>query len=326
MPQIPSPWYRRQTGWWMAQVNRKQEKLVKGPKDAATKRLAQQKLFGLLAVADSNPAPESVRRTVASVIETYLKHAAKAYAPRSLYERKLVLQSFAEAHGWREVNDKDCIPFHLTSWLDAHPEWESDWTKAHMVATVLRPFNWAVRQRLIPANPFRGVSHRPGPPRRPMTDVEFETLLQAAEGRKTKHYPSPADRFRELLRFLRLTGARPGEASGLRWDQVDCEAGGRTVARRRGQGCREGEGVARRPGEVRRGTGIGRATAAGTVGASPAVRPGHPAARVPPPTSCRPGFATLSSRRPSRCKPPFVRPACCPSGPFPGDSGERFGT
>lgn len=86
-----------------------------------------------------------------------------------------------------------------------------------------------MKQRIIPANPFRGISHREGEPRRPMTDEEFDTLLKAALGRKTKKYPSPGERFIELLRFLRLTGARPGEASQLRWENVDCEAGVITI-------------------------------------------------------------------------------------------------
>ncbi len=225
MPKDARPWYRRQTGWWMAQVNCRQEKLVKGPNDAPTRRLAQQKLRDLLTLADANPAPDAGRQTVASVIETYLRHAAKEYAPRTLYERTRILQSFAEKHGRRAVNDKDCIPFHLTEWLDGHPDWESDWTKNHVVAIVHRPFNWAAKQRLIAANPFRGVTHRPGSPRRPMTDDEFQKLLAAAAGRATRKKPTPGDRFVELLRFLRLTGARPGEASYLRWEHVDCAAG-----------------------------------------------------------------------------------------------------
>src|SRR5205807_10500646 len=71
--------------------------------------------------------------------------------------------------------------------------------------------------------PFRGVRRGAGDPRRPMTDQEFEPLLAACEGRKTRRSPSPADRSRELLRFLRYTGARPCEACRLRWDQVDCD-------------------------------------------------------------------------------------------------------
>lgn len=156
MPQESRPWYRRQTGWWMAQVNRKQQKLIKGPKDAPTRKLAKKKLRELLDLADSNPHPDAGWQTVASIIETYLRHAATEYAPRTLYERKLILQSFAEAYGWRAVNDRDCIPFHVTEWLDGHREWKSDWTKAPAVAVVMRPFNWAARQRIIPANPFSG--------------------------------------------------------------------------------------------------------------------------------------------------------------------------
>jgi len=55
-----------------------------------------------------------------------------------------------------------------------------------------------------------------------MTDAEFDLLLSASRGRQTTRRPSPGERFGELLRFLRLTGARPGEASKLEWSMVDC--------------------------------------------------------------------------------------------------------
>jgi integrase len=236
----PHAWYRQQTGWWMTTINHTKIKLAKGREKKAE---ASRKLRELLTLRDLNPAPESGELTVAAVIDLYLTHAKGNLSERTLYERKLYLQLFAEAHGFRRVNDKDCLPFHLTSWLDAHPEWASDWTKNHAVAIIHRPFNWAARQRLIAANPFRGVSHRPGSPRRPMTDQEFEALLLAVEnprkkatdrypgGRKVcpsdrnRHKgPSAADRFRELLRFLRLTGARPGEAAKLEWSHIDLDA------------------------------------------------------------------------------------------------------
>jgi integrase len=87
------------------------------------------------------------------------------------------------------------------------------------------------------------VTHRAGAPGRPMTDQEFESLLAAAEsprkvtkdrypsGRKVcpsdryrRKGPSAAGRFREVLHFLRLTGARPGEASKLEWTHIDLGA------------------------------------------------------------------------------------------------------
>ncbi len=225
MAREPHAWFRQQTGWWMTTIDRKKIKLVKGKDKKAE---ANKKLRELLTMRDHNPSPESGELTVAAVIDLYLTHAKSKLSEDSLYNRKLYLQWFAEEHGFRKVNDKDCLPFHVTSWLDAHPEWASDWTKHHAIAVIHRPFNWAAKQRLIAANPFRGVSHRAGAPRRPMTDDEFEALLVAASAGSRKHtverYPSgrkvcpsdrnrrkgpnAADRFRELLHFLRLTGAQ----------------------------------------------------------------------------------------------------------------------
>jgi integrase len=239
VPRESHTWFRQQTGWWMTTIDRKKIKLVKGRDKRAE---ANKKLRELLTLRDLNPAPESGELTVAAVIDLYLTHAQGKLSARTYYERKRYLQFFAEAHGFRRVNDKDCLPFHLTSWLDAHPDWESDWTKANVVATAHRPFNWAAKQRLIAANPFRGVSHRAGNPRRPMTDAEFDALLAAADGyrkandrypsgrkvcpsdRNRRQGPSGADRFCELLRFLRLTGARPGEAAKLEWENIDLDA------------------------------------------------------------------------------------------------------
>ena len=150
----------------MVYLDGKKEKLIKGPKNAQHKQLAEKKLREILHLRDKNPAPESERHTVASVIDLYLTLNGSKYSDEALAVREHYLQDFAEAHGWRVVNDKGCLPFHLTSWLESHPEWESDWTKAHAVAIVQRPFNWAVKQRLIPTNPFRGATHAAGKPRR----------------------------------------------------------------------------------------------------------------------------------------------------------------
>jgi len=221
MPRYPTPWYREATGWWMAQINRKQTKLVEGPQTETTRKRAMARLGELLRFKELNANPDSGKLTVAAVIDLYLEHAKTKYAERSLYERRLILQAFAETHGWRKVNDKDCLPFHLTSFIDGNPKWKSDWTKAQVVAVVHRPFNWAAKQRLITANPFRGVSQRKGDPRRPMTDDEFIRLVAAADSRFTKDRPRPGERFIEFIRFLRITGARTIEAARLRWTDID---------------------------------------------------------------------------------------------------------
>ena len=232
MPRPARPWFYQQTGWWMAYVDGKKVKLAKGK---ASRKQADAKLRALLHLRDLNPAPEADEPTVASVIELYLAHAARKLGERTRYERARYLQAFAEAHGWRKVSAS--LPFHLTSWVDANPQWASDWTVASVLNMIQRPFNWAVKQRLIPANPFRGVSHAPGQPRRPLTDEEFQALLRATSAwakrqrykkprpsdRKRRQRPSAGARFRQLLVFLRYTGARPGEASNLEWDDIDLD-------------------------------------------------------------------------------------------------------
>src|SRR5262245_64439638 len=100
MPQSPRPWFRKQTGWWMAQVDRKQVKLAFGREN---KREAERKLREILTLKDANPLPESGRLTVAAVIDLYLEHAKTRCSERTLYERRLYLQAFAEKHGFRLV-------------------------------------------------------------------------------------------------------------------------------------------------------------------------------------------------------------------------------
>jgi integrase len=169
----------------------------------------------------TNPPPEGPEPTIASLFETYLDSARKRLAERSLYERRLILQRFAEAHGFRKV--AECLPYHLSTWVDANPQWASDWTIAQVISVVMRPLNWAVQQRLIAANPFKGVTRRQGQPRRPMTDEEFQALLRATAGRRSRKTPTPGARFRQVLFFLRYTGCRPNELCRLRWPDIDLD-------------------------------------------------------------------------------------------------------
>jgi len=56
-----------------------------------------------------------------------------------------------------------------------------------------------------------------------MTDAEFVALLRDTVERWWKTRPTPGKRFREILIFLRDTGARPSEAAKLRWSHLDTE-------------------------------------------------------------------------------------------------------
>jgi integrase len=213
MARSPQPWYWKARDAWYVTVGGERLRLARGK---SNKKAARTAFHELMLVRAANPAPESDRPTVVSVVETFLGHAQRYYDARSFQERRSILQRFAEAHGFRPV--AECVPYHLTSWLDAHPRWKSDWTVSHVVAVVKRPFDWACQQGLIAANPFKHVRHRPGQPRRPVTEAEFQALLRGAPGRRGRH-------FRQALIFLRFTGCRPGELARLKWSDIDLENG-----------------------------------------------------------------------------------------------------
>jgi integrase len=113
----------------------------------------------------------------------------------------------------------------MEAWLDEHPEWRSDWTKNSALRNVQAAFNWAWKKGVIDQNPFRGVSHRAGLPRRDMKPAEFQALLRATRGKVYRKRPSPGARFRQLLIFLWYTGCRPQEACELRWSDVRFDEG-----------------------------------------------------------------------------------------------------
>ncbi len=220
MGRTAKPWFYRQTGWWMVWLNGKKEKLAKGRKN---KKAAEQRLLELRFETSRNPDPDSPDQTVASVIETYQEFAWKRLAESTLEVRRPYLQSFAESLGWRGISD--CRPYHMQQWLDGHPEWVSDWTKNSAIRNVQVAFNWAVKNRIIQANPFQGVTHRVGSPRRDTTPNEFRAILRASRNRFYKTKPTPGARFREVLIFLWYTGCRPSEAARLRWENVAFENG-----------------------------------------------------------------------------------------------------
>jgi integrase len=226
MPRKAHPWFRRSDGWWYVKIVGRAEKLARGRDN---KEAAMRRWHELMAERAANPATNSLDHTVASIIDLHLTHTARLYAPHSYANRRHYLQLFAETHGFRLV--RDCRPIDLTMWLDANPRWASEWTRSNAVRVVQRAFNWAVEQKIIQLNPFRGVSQQRGESRRPMTDEEFWALLRATAPKRPsrrksggrKKRPTPGERFRQVLFFLRHTGARPGEMAALKWDDVNLD-------------------------------------------------------------------------------------------------------
>lgn len=82
-------------------------------------------------------------------------------------------------------------------------------------------FSYAVRHRMRPDNPVRGVTRfADGSRRRRLSDTEYKMLGTALEKAIGEQIWPPAI---AAAQFLALSGWRSGEALGLRWNEVDLE-------------------------------------------------------------------------------------------------------
>ena len=90
---------------------------------------------------------------------------------------------------------------------------------ARRLHETLRPlFKWAFGRGEIQSNPWRPSSPEPETPRdRVLTDDEIKALWQAATA---ENWP-----FSAIFKILLLTGQRKNEVAGMRWREVDLDAG-----------------------------------------------------------------------------------------------------
>jgi len=88
-------------------------------------------------------------------------------------------------------------------------------------ALLIGAWDWAIEQKLLSENPWRGAPTVKVPPKqrpKPFTRDEMEKILTAC--RNSRYYAY----YYDFILFRLVTGCRPGEASGLKWKHLsdDC--------------------------------------------------------------------------------------------------------
>lgn len=101
-------------------------------------------------------------------------------------------------------------PFHVQRWLDQQT-W-SDNYKRGVVTAIKRCFNFAVKAGYIAASPVASLD-KPAATHRDLviTEKQFQDMIALVSG----------DEFKDLLRFIWLTGVRPHEARLLEDRHID---------------------------------------------------------------------------------------------------------
>ena len=186
-------WKRKGTDWYYAKVAGKRHRLSQNRDEA------EQMMFELLAAAKKKeieePKVTGVFPTFRKISDLFLDLSKREKKPTTFRMYHMFLQSACDRFGRKRVND---LKVHLVSrWITETGWGQSTSTSAR--ATVLAALNWAIAEGYIDSHPLRKLkrgSHK-----------RRTRIFTAQELDKIRAFVKP--NFRDFLRVLELTGARP---------------------------------------------------------------------------------------------------------------------
>lgn len=203
------PWYRKFNDTWYVTIRGEQIPLAKGK---ANKADAEHMFHRLMAGETPQAAKPSDLRVLA-ILDLFLNHAQQHNAKRTYEWYRDFLQDFSDRFGLLRV--EELRPFHVTRWLEAHPEWEG--ARWGAITAVKRAFNWAVEEGLFHENPIKKA-------KKPVMRRRKRFITQEERRKIFDNYPK-GDCFRDFLFTLEQTGCRPGEVSTVTAEHVNLDLG-----------------------------------------------------------------------------------------------------
>jgi integrase len=191
MPRFPKPWFRKERRAWFVQLHGRQHNL--GP----DRHAAFERYHELMARPRRRLLPSEA---VPAVIDLFLDWCEKNRARRTYEWYQARCKAFVDTIP-PTLRVSELRPYHLQTWIDAHPEWAPG-NKRNACRAIQRAMNWAEKQGYIDRSP---VAHFEKPPQGRREQVviqrEFEAILAETRDRA----------FRDLLITTWETGARPQE-------------------------------------------------------------------------------------------------------------------
>jgi integrase len=160
-------------------------------------------------------APRPIQEIVRSYLD-WSERVGRYTSSESCQERQRVLGWFVDAFG--SCLARNLAPHQITDWILSHARWRSTSTLRAKFNIINRLFNWARRERRIPLNPLDACERFEEAERRPCLDDDLLNTLCVSADKDLAL----------LLRFLRASAMRLGDAAEMRWEGVDLE---RRIAR-----------------------------------------------------------------------------------------------
>ncbi len=155
--------------------------------------------------------------TFGELVADYLDREGKKQ--KSFREYKRILEKDALPK-WRSVRVVDIRRRDVIALIEEKAQ-DAPIAANRLFELVRRVFNYAIRRDVVDANPCAQVK-KPGEERskdRVLGREELRALWSALDG------PNFTVSTASALRLILLTGQRPGEVLGMRWEDVDLEAG-----------------------------------------------------------------------------------------------------
>jgi integrase len=215
MPHAPWPFYKAVRNCWYVEIHRKQINLGRHPTDLPLPTKVQgkwqppadilQAFYRHMAdVPDTSEKPLPKAQDLLELFDEFLEWTKKHRAAGSFRWYQERLQWFSDTLK-EPLTVKDLKPFHVTKWVDAHPEWSESHQRGCMVA-VQRALYWAEEIGYIDISPIRKLKKPPAGRREQIiTEEEYEELLANTRSQE----------LRDLLVMSWHTGARPQETMAI---------------------------------------------------------------------------------------------------------------
>ncbi len=213
-------WHRKFDGFWYATFTegsaQKQLKLIKGPKDKAHKKLAEEQL--LKELKSRKPRSKKVAPdwlVVNGVLRGFLRHSRKNHEPSTYRWYKDILKGFNRLYGRLRVTQ--LRRRHVTRWFEKSGYNPTSQNRA--LGALKRAFNWAVEEEYLVENPIAHVRKPKSLVRdRILTADERTLILTSIKGQAFRDFVAGnATLLKENLQVLRINEDFPPFPFSTAW-------------------------------------------------------------------------------------------------------------